>query len=98
MRRRGLEVRVLPSTTNESIEGVIQDTGARRGLGVALVPRFFVLKELRQGELVVPCELPLSSAKGYYLVYPEAKEGYAPLKAFEEWLLASAAEYREGAE
>lgn len=70
---------------------------ARAGLGVALVPRFFVLNELRTGELVVPCELSLRSDSGYYLVYPEAKQNSPLLMIFEEWLLATAQQYRENA-
>lgn len=68
---------------------------ARAGLGVALVPRFFVLNELRSGELVIPCELSLCSDSGYYLVYPESKQSSPLLKTFEEWLLVTAAHYRE---
>jgi DNA-binding transcriptional LysR family regulator len=67
---------------------------ARAGLGVALVPRFFVLNELRNGELVIPCDVPLRSESGYYLVYPEAKQGSPLLKVFETWLLATAEQYR----
>ena len=68
---------------------------ARAGLGVALVPRFFVLNELRNGELVIPCALSLQSESGYYLVYPESKQSSPLLKIFEEWLLAMAKHYRE---
>ena len=68
---------------------------ARAGLGVALVPRFFVLSELRSGELVIPCELSLRSESGYYLVYPESKQSSPLLKPFEEWLLLTATHYRE---
>jgi DNA-binding transcriptional LysR family regulator len=68
---------------------------ARAGLGVALVPRFFVLNELATGELVVPCELSLRNDKGYFLVYPESKQNSPLLELFEQWLLATAAQYRE---
>jgi DNA-binding transcriptional LysR family regulator len=68
---------------------------ARAGLGVALVPRFLVLNELATGELVVPCDLSLHSEKGYYLVYPEAKQNSPLLKLFEAWLLVTAKQYRE---
>ena len=72
---------------------------ARAGLGVALVPRFFVLNELRSGELVIPCDIPLRSESAYYLVYPEAKQGAPLLNAFEAWLLDAADQYRQaGAE
>jgi DNA-binding transcriptional LysR family regulator len=68
---------------------------ARAGLGVALVPRFLVLNELATGELVVPCDLSLQNEKGYYLVYPEAKQSSPLLKLFEAWLLVTAEQYRE---
>jgi DNA-binding transcriptional LysR family regulator len=66
---------------------------ARAGLGIALVPRFLVSHELACGELTCPCDLPLHSDKGYYLVYPEHKQNSPSLQAFEAWLLAAATEY-----
>jgi DNA-binding transcriptional LysR family regulator len=68
---------------------------ARAGLGIALVPRFFVLNELAVGELLIPCDLPLRNDKGYYLVYPECKQCSPLLMAFEKWLLVTAAKYCE---
>ena len=67
---------------------------ARAGLGVALVPRFFVQQELASGELVMPNRLSLSDDRGYWLVYPERKQGAPLLQAFREWLLAAAHQYR----
>lgn len=66
----------------------------RAGLGIALVPRFFVLNELSTGELVIPCELSLRNEKGYYLVYPEAKQNCPLVKLFATWLLHMAEQYR----
>ncbi len=68
---------------------------ARAGLGIALVPRFFVLNELAGGELLIPCDLSLRNDKGYYLVYPECKQSSRLLMAFEKWLLETAQQYRE---
>lgn len=68
---------------------------ARAGLGIALVPRFLASHELATGELVCPCDLPLRSDKGYYLVYPECKQNSPWLRAFESWLLAAASQYVE---
>ncbi|MBI1906683.1 MAG: transcriptional regulator GcvA [Rhodocyclales bacterium] len=67
---------------------------ARAGLGVALVPRFFVQAELRSGELVCPHDFALSSDMSYYLVCPEARQDRPALKRFAEWLVAQAAAYR----
>ncbi|TKC87932.1 LysR family transcriptional regulator [Trinickia terrae] len=72
---------------------------ARAGLGIALVPRFLVSRELSTGELTLPCDVSLRSDKGYYLVYPEHKQNSPLLKAFESWLLSAASRYVElGAE
>lgn len=68
---------------------------ARVGLGVALVPRFFVLSEIASGELVMPCSAVLRSQRNYYLVYPENNVGSAPLQIFCHWLREQAEAYRE---
>ena len=68
---------------------------ARAGLGVALMPRFLVLNELASGELVIPCDISLRNEKGYYLVYPEYKQGSPLLAVFQQWLLGTAGQYRE---
>ncbi|MBB5402996.1 DNA-binding transcriptional LysR family regulator [Paraburkholderia youngii] len=68
---------------------------ARAGLGIALVPRFFVSHELELGELIVPCNLSLRSDKGYYLVYPECKQNMPLVQAFERWMLSEAGRYVE---
>ncbi len=63
---------------------------ARAGLGVAIVPRFFVRNELASGELLAPFGATLRNEQGYYLVYPEAKQNAPLLQAFETWLMATA--------
>jgi DNA-binding transcriptional LysR family regulator len=68
---------------------------ARAGLGVALVPRFFVLNELALGELLIPCDISLHNDKGYYLVYPESRQASLLLDVFKQWLLGAAHCYRE---
>jgi len=68
---------------------------AQAGLGVALVPHFFVQKEIASGELVCPCPYALRSKRAYYLVYPEDHAGSASLQVFSKWLHEQAAAYRE---
>jgi DNA-binding transcriptional LysR family regulator len=65
----------------------------KAGLGVALMPRFFVLDEIAAGILVVPCPYVLHSQRSYYLVYPEDKQGSESLQTFCAWLRAQAASY-----
>ncbi|WP_324104958.1 LysR substrate-binding domain-containing protein [Noviherbaspirillum sp.] len=69
---------------------------ARAGLGIALVPRFFVTHELMTEELVAPFDIALKNDKAYFLVYPESKRGIPALGAFERWLLEAARHYCEG--
>ena len=69
---------------------------ARAGLGIALVPHFFVSDELAEGELVIPCPHAMHSERAYYLVYPEHKCSSLALQTFMHWLLDQARVYREG--
>ena len=71
---------------------------ARAGLGVALVPRFFVLNEIASGELVIPCPQAMHNQRGYYLVYPEDRENSPPLQTFCAWLREQAGAYRDEAQ
>jgi len=71
---------------------------ARAGLGVALVPRFFVLAEVAAGELLIPNPCCIQSKRAYYLVYPENKAQSASLEVFREWLHEQAAAYLHGGE
>lgn len=69
---------------------------AKVGLGVTLVPRFFVQNnELASGELISPCAEALHSQHSYYLVYPENKANSAHLQIFCAWLREQAQHYRE---
>ncbi len=69
-------------------------TAAKFGLGVALVPSFFVMKDVAAGELVIPCKHVLKSRRSYYLVYPENKAGSPTLQLFCAWLLRQAEAFR----
>lgn len=66
---------------------------ARAGLGVALVPHFFVLAEVASGELLIPHPCLFRSKRAYYLVYPENKAQSASLEVFRSWLHEQAAMY-----
>ena len=63
---------------------------ASSGLGIALMPRFLIERELESGELVVALDRPATSAGAYYLAWPSTRDGYPPLTAFRQWLLAEA--------
>jgi LysR family glycine cleavage system transcriptional activator len=56
------------------------------GLGLAVLPRFLVADEIRAGTLAVPFDVPLLSSFAYYLVWPEAKSTWLPVRIFRDWL------------
>jgi len=68
---------------------------AMHGMGVALIPPFLIQRELDAGLLVPahPAAL-LSSDRAYRLMIPERKVESAALRAFRDWLLQAAREYR----
>lgn len=57
------------------------------GLGIALIPRFLIAKELERGELTIAFDLPTECDNAYYLVYPEENLFESALVYFRDWLL-----------
>ncbi|MBF6629782.1 MAG: LysR family transcriptional regulator [Comamonas sp.] len=69
---------------------------ATSGVGVALLPKFLIERELEHGELVraLPQLPELESAERYYLAWPTSRASYLPLQAFRSWLKAAAHDTR----
>jgi LysR family glycine cleavage system transcriptional activator len=84
---------------NRTMQGVRYElhtmliSAAAAGLGIALVPRFFVDAQLEQLGLVMPLDAPAVADSAYYLVYPTELSHGKPLTSFREWLLGEAAAY-----
>ena len=55
------------------------------GLGVALLPTYFIEEEIRTGSLVALAP-PHRSKNAYYLVIPETKVGTPHVQAFVKWI------------
>lgn len=68
-------------------------SAAAAGLGIALVPRFFVEGQLEQLGLVVPFAATTIADSAYYLVYPTELSHGRPLELFRTWLLEQASVY-----
>ena len=49
----------------------------RSNLGVALLPRFAIQKDLENGDLVIPCDLPMSTGNRFVLTYKEDKKDHS---------------------
>jgi LysR family glycine cleavage system transcriptional activator len=84
-----LERSKLPTTN--AFQGLTVDsfamacTSALSGLGVALLPTFFVEEELSDGKLV-PLARPQRTKDAYYLVVPETKVASPHVKSFVRWI------------
>jgi DNA-binding transcriptional LysR family regulator len=59
------------------------------GLGVALLPRILIERELRAGTLVQVHPQTVANPETLYYAFPEQKRGWEPLRRFESWLLAA---------
>lgn len=88
------------------VQGMVLDQfataaqAAMAGVGVALLPRFLIARELQQGDLVPALpQLPdMESAERYYLAWPTSRADYPPLQALRTWLKQAAQEFLQGGE
>lgn len=62
---------------------------AIHGLGLAVVPTFYIRHEIASGQLHMPFGEPVQSDDSYYLVYPERKSHNPNVIVFRDWLLRS---------
>jgi LysR family glycine cleavage system transcriptional activator len=60
------------------------------GIGVAMGRTSYVQDDIAKGRLVVPFNIALPADAGFYLVSPEGTAEPPKLKAFRQWLIASA--------
>ena len=62
------------------------------GLGAAIVPKYLVENELRQGKLVGLGGSATSVIGSYFLVWPERSAHHPPVIAFQNWIKSTVAE------
>src|SRR6201991_1789066 len=77
-----------PGVTFDMVFMTIQ--AAIDGLGVAMGRTSYVQDDIAKGRLVVPFNIALPAETGFYLVSPEGAAEPPKLKAFRQWLVASA--------
>ena len=58
------------------------------GMGIALIPKFLIEKELEEGRLVVVFKAAYQSPYTYYLISPKHKMELKKVKLFRNWLIA----------
>ena len=59
---------------------------AASGLGVALVPRFFVEREVQSGDIEILFDIPLRYPHAYYIAVPKKKRSDKVIAAFITWI------------
>ena len=72
----------------------ITTEAAIHGQGLALIPRFLIEEDLKQGRLVQLIEHEFVSDRRYYFIYPEQKSENPVLRLFGAWLDDQATRYR----
>ncbi|MOA04954.1 Glycine cleavage system transcriptional activator [compost metagenome] len=88
------------------VQGMVLDQfataaqAAMAGVGVALLPRFLIARELQQGDLVpaLPHLPDMESAERYYLAWPAHRADHPPLQALRAWLKKAAQDFMQGRE
>lgn len=60
---------------------------AIHGIGIAVVPTFYIERELESGQLHMPFGEPIRSDDSYYVVYPERKAHNPNIILFRDWLV-----------
>lgn len=79
----------------ESIKGMAFDQfataaqAAKNGLGLALLPRFLIERELAKGELIPANSSLQQSEQAYFLVWPKNKSDFPPLVSFKNWIVST---------
>ncbi len=68
---------------------------AESGLGIALVPEFFVPKSTWKNGVVRAHPLSIPAEDSYYLVYPNNMRHSGPLEAFRTWILDEAKQFEK---
>ncbi|HGB6405951.1 TPA: LysR substrate-binding domain-containing protein [Salmonella enterica subsp. enterica serovar Oranienburg] len=67
----------------------------RSNLGVALLPRFAIQHDLDNGDMVIPCDVPIRTGNRFIMTWREDKTESCYLRTFREWLLQKSVVSRE---
>jgi DNA-binding transcriptional LysR family regulator len=90
------DVVVEPGLIFEQFSTIAQ--AAVAGLGVGLLPKFLIGRELSQGELEIIMDFPLKSDYGYFLISPSNLSDFEPVVVFRDWILSEIRTYQSESE
>jgi LysR family glycine cleavage system transcriptional activator len=90
----GVEEISIHTTMRFDLYAMVIDA-AKAGLGVGLVPRFYVQSDIEAGDLVIPFPQTLKHQKRYCVVCPQEKLDLPQVQAFIEWATAKAGEFKK---
>ncbi len=79
-----IEIERLSGQRLENFQLTLQ--AALQGLGVAILPSFYVVEELSQKRLLKACSRTLTSAQNYYLVIPREMTNQPAVRCLAKWL------------
>jgi LysR family glycine cleavage system transcriptional activator len=68
-----------------AIQAVIAD------LGILLIPHFLVADDIKAGRLAIAYPHSIKTEMAYYFIYPQSKSSLPSIRAFRDWILATAA-------
>jgi LysR family transcriptional regulator, glycine cleavage system transcriptional activator len=60
--------------------------GIRRGLGIGLIARRFIERDLADGHLIIPIDACIADPEHYYLIRPEEKYRTSTGQQLEQWI------------
>jgi len=81
-----------PAAGQRFAHDAISVEAAAAGGGVALAVRRVVTGQLREGRLIAPFDLTVTTDYAYYLLYAPGAEADPKIRAFRDWLLLTVAE------
>lgn len=66
----------------------MQAEAAKSGIGIGLIPKILIEKELERGELIIAINIPHPKPRNYYIFKPQENKNKA-LEVFENWLVSN---------
>ena len=76
------------SSTSLAVGAAIEE------LGIALADRRLIAREVKYGQLVIPLDVQMPTAEGFYMVYQAGRELSTAMRCFFDWVMTEIAAQR----